>query len=61
MNKPNYNVYKFLENGKLEVITSRRSITYFKPECNAVLLFSELTRDQAWELEDALVKILKID
>ena len=56
-----WNVYKFLEDGKLEVMASRRGITYFKPECNAILLFDGLTADVARDIEDSLVKLLGID
>jgi hypothetical protein len=59
--KRKWNIYKFLEEGKLEVFPSRRGITYFKPECNAVLLFDNLTREQAFDIENALIKTLKLE
>jgi hypothetical protein len=60
MSNPIWNVYRFFEDGKLEVMASRKGIAFFKPGCNAVLLFCGLTKDKARAIEDSLASILEL-
>jgi len=46
-----WNVYQFTSNGEVEYLASQKSINYFRQECNPVLLFSNLTREEAFNKE----------
>lgn len=49
-----WNVYQFTENGKVEYLASQKSINYFRSNCNAVLIASNLTKDEAFDMEHSL-------
>lgn len=46
-----WNVYQFTSSNKVEYLASQKSINYFRQECNPVLLFSNLTREEAFDKE----------
>jgi hypothetical protein len=46
-----WNVYKFTQNGLVEYLVSQKSINYFRIETNPELIASNLTKEEAFDLE----------
>ena len=51
LKEPVYNVYKFKDG---DALASKKSIGYFKPELEAKLVASNLSFDEACQLEHAI-------